>query len=95
MSEIWKSWWWENDYSYNGRYPVDWSKIPNRIRLSNGTTKTDKTTFTLEELVDAGYKVIKPLDLSDFNEETHDCSWTGTEWVLSQTYYPDTQDSDS
>ena len=95
MSEIWKSWWWDNGYSYKGRYPVDWNEIPDRIRLSNGNTKTDKTTFTLEELIDAGYKVIKPLDLSDFNEETHDYGWSGTEWQISQTYYPDTQDSDS
>jgi hypothetical protein len=39
-------------YSYNGRYPKE---LPNRIRLSDGSTRTDRTTFTAEEIVDAGY----------------------------------------
>ena len=29
-------------YSYEKQYPVTWDKIPNRIRLSDGNTKTDK-----------------------------------------------------
>jgi hypothetical protein len=46
-------------YSYKGGEP---GLIPGRIRLSNGLTRTDKTTFTEEEISDAGYTVapIKP-----------------------------------
>ena len=39
-------------YSYNGGYP---SSLPFRIRLSNGTTKTDPSTFSIDDLNDAGY----------------------------------------
>ena len=88
MNKVWKSWWWENDYSYDGQYPVDWSQIPHRIRLSNGNTKTDKTTFTLEELVDAGYKVVKPLKLDDFNEETHQLGYNNEDGYFIASIEP-------
>ena len=39
-------------YSKNGSYP---STIPFRIVLSNGNTRTDPSSFTPEELADAGY----------------------------------------
>ena len=39
-------------YSYNGEYPTD---IPERIRLSDGSTRTDSSTYTEEEIADAGY----------------------------------------
>jgi hypothetical protein len=39
-------------YSLNGAYP---KPLPKRIVLSNGTTRTDPTTFTPEEIADAGY----------------------------------------
>ena len=39
-------------YSYNGAYP---QTLPFRIRLSDGRTRTDPTSFTAEELADAGY----------------------------------------
>ena len=39
-------------YSYKSQYP---RPIPFRIRLSNGQTRTDPTTFTEQEIVDAGY----------------------------------------
>jgi hypothetical protein len=42
----------EGLYSYSGEEP---NVLPNRIRLSNGLTKTDRTTFTEEDLKDAGY----------------------------------------
>lgn len=42
----------EGLYSYRGEKP---EILPNRIRLSNGLTKTDRTTFTEEDLEDAGY----------------------------------------
>lgn len=39
-------------YTKNGSYP---QPIPFRIRLSDGSTRTDPSTFTEEEIVDAGY----------------------------------------
>lgn len=39
-------------YSYNRAYP---QPLPFRIRLSDGRTRTDPTTFTTEEIADAGY----------------------------------------
>lgn len=42
-------------YSKNGSYP---QPLPFRIRLSNGTTRTDSGTFTEEEIADAGYVAV-------------------------------------
>jgi len=42
-------------YSLNGNYP---STLPFRIRLSDGRTRTDPSTFTEEELTDAGYTAV-------------------------------------
>ena len=40
-------------YSYKTEYPS--SKISQRIRLSDGSTRTDSSTFTSDQLLDAGY----------------------------------------
>ena len=42
-------------YTKNGSYP---KLLPFRITLSNGLTRTDPTTFTPEEILDAGYIAI-------------------------------------
>jgi adenosyl cobinamide kinase/adenosyl cobinamide phosphate guanylyltransferase len=42
-------------YSLNNKYPTP---IPFRIFLSNGKTRTDPSTFTEEEIADAGYKAV-------------------------------------
>jgi len=39
-------------YSYQGNYP---QTLPFRIRLSNGSTRTDPSSFTLDEIQDAGF----------------------------------------
>lgn len=39
-------------YSLNGSLPEE---LPNRIRLSDGSTRTDRSTFTDEEIANAGY----------------------------------------
>lgn len=39
-------------YSFKGAYP---KQLPHRIFLSDGTTRTDATTFTEEEITDAGF----------------------------------------
>jgi len=63
-------------YSYKTEYPT--TEIPERIRLSNGSTRTDSSTFTSDELVDAGY--VEVSNPPDFNQETHKVIWNGTEW---------------
>lgn len=63
-------------YSYNGGYPAP---IPNRIRLSNGLTRTDSSTYTAEEIADAGYvQVADPPSVSYPNV----LEWTGTDWSV-------------
>ena len=42
----------EDLYSYKGQEP---KPIPEKIRLSNGNCRTDISSFTNEELLDAGY----------------------------------------
>lgn len=39
-------------YSHNGNKPAE---LPHRIRLSDGSTRTDRDTFTPEEIADAGF----------------------------------------
>ena len=63
-------------YSFNGEYPID--TLPHRIRLSDGSNRTDSSTFTSDELVDAGY--VEVPNPPDFNQETHKLVWSGTEW---------------
>jgi|TARA_R110000744_G_C19169063_1_gene541392 hypothetical protein len=79
-------------YSYKGLYPIEWCEIPNRIRLSNGDTRTSKEAFTEDELKDAGYAFtdIYP----NYNDETHYCDWNGTKWLILEYHYVDEQDSD-
>lgn len=63
-------------YSKNGSYPLP---IPFRIKLSDGRSRTDPSTFTAEEIIDAGYIQVEnpPVILS--NEVL---LWTGTNWLV-------------
>ena len=42
-------------YSYKQQYPTS---LPFRITLSDGRTRTDPSSFTEEELLDAGYTLV-------------------------------------
>jgi hypothetical protein len=64
-------------YSYKNNPPL---VLPDRIRLSNGITRTDRSTFTEEEILDAGY--VKANDKPDC-DESKVVEWSGTEWVIS------------
>jgi hypothetical protein len=63
-------------YSYKSQYPKE---IPFRIKLSNGMTRTDPSTFTTEEITDAGYTKVSDKPIADatqiveWNSET--VSW--------------------
>lgn len=62
-------------YSLNGEYP---RPLPNRIRLSSGETRT--TTFTAEEIANAGYTIVAdPPILSRYEV----LSWNGSEWAVT------------
>jgi hypothetical protein len=68
-------------YSYKNLYPINETELPDRIRLSSGMTRTDRTTFTAEELLDAGYvPVADPPDTS----VTEKLIWSGTDWEIVQ-----------
>ena len=62
-------------YSKNGSYP---NQLPFRIKLSNDLTRTDPSTFTPEEIADAGYITVEdpPASILD----TQILEWTGTDW---------------
>lgn len=64
-------------YSKDGSYP---NQIPFRIKLSNGLTRTDPSTFTPEETADAGYITVEdpPASIPD----TQILEWTGTNWNI-------------
>ena len=65
-------------YSINGDYPI--TTLPHRIRLPNGLTKTDSTTFTNSDLVSAGITTVA--DTPSYNTNTHKLVWNreNTEW---------------
>ena len=57
-------------YTKNGTFP---KPIPFRIVLSNGKTRTDPSTFTAEEIADAGF-----VEVSD--EPVYDSLTENLEW---------------
>ena len=63
-------------YTKNGEFPT---QLPNRIKLSDGRTRTDKTTFTAEELADAGYVAVDNPPVADYPNKLE---WTGTAWLV-------------
>jgi hypothetical protein len=69
-------------YSINGDYPT--TTLPHRIRLSNGLTKTDSTTFTNSDLVSAGITTVA--DTPSYNTNTHKLVWNReiTEWDVTE-----------
>lgn len=68
-------------YSFDRQFPITSSLIPNRIRLANGMTRTDKSTFTDEELVSARYIAVDAPPIPGANEEV---IWNGESWELHQ-----------
>jgi hypothetical protein len=64
-------------YTKDGLYP---KPIPERIRLSDGSTRTDSSTFTPEEIADAGFTLAP--DKPVITEYQH-LSWNGTAWVVT------------
>ena len=67
-------------YSINGEYPIE--TLPHRIRLSDGSTRTDSSTFTADELSSAGITTVS--DPPEYNADTHKLTWdtTDIEWEV-------------
>lgn len=65
-------------YSYLGQYPTE---LPNRIRLSNGMTRTDSSTFTEEEILDAGYISVGEPPVAEYPNVL---DWIDNEWVVRE-----------
>lgn len=67
-------------YSNKGAYPVD--TLPHRIILSDGSSRTDSSTFTNAELVNAGITTTTSPPTYDSN--THKLSWNGSDWQIDE-----------
>lgn len=65
-------------YSYRGNFPQQHG--PDRIRLSDGTTRTDLSTFTPEQLADAGYVMVE--DPPPYNNRTEKLEFVGGQWSI-------------
>lgn len=60
-------------YSYKGKKPT---KLPFRIRLDNGSTRTSLSELNVEELESLGF--VGPITKPEFNEDTQRIEWTGS-----------------
>ena len=63
-------------YSKNNGYP---QPLPQRLRLPSGETRTDPSTFTAEDLVNAGYVEAPPPPSVDYPNELN---WSGVDWLV-------------
>jgi hypothetical protein len=64
-------------YSYHNEYPINWEDFPDRIRMPDGSTKTDKSTFTEDDLNQAGWKKIE-------NPISYDSDKTRLHWEIKE-----------
>lgn len=64
-------------YSYNREWPAP---LPFRIRLDDGTTRTDPSTFTAEEIKAWGYA--GPYEIPKYKPRKQHLEWTGTEFLV-------------
>lgn len=69
-----------NLYSYQGQEPQE---LPDKIRLSGGRSRTDASTFTEEEIAEAGFT--GPYEKPDFDESIESQSWDSElkEWITT------------
>lgn len=67
-------------YSYKGEKPID--ELPFRIFLSDGSSRTDPSSFTEEEISDAGY--VKVGEEPSYDDGIQSLSWDkeNITWVL-------------
>ena len=63
-------------YSKDGGYPTE---LPHRIVLSDGRTRTDKTSFTAEEIADAGWVEVSDKPVVSYPKSV---VWNGSDWII-------------
>lgn len=63
-------------YTKDGSYP---KPIPERIRLSDGSTRTDSSTYTPEEIADAGFTLAPDKPVLTAMQRMY---WDGSQWVV-------------
>ena len=73
-----------NLYSYQGQEPQE---LPQRIRLSNGKTRTDSSSFTTEEISNAGFT--GPYERPEFDPEIETQEWNSELFNWVTTLIPD------
>ena len=54
--------------------------LPFRVTTSDGSTRTDPSTFTPEELAEWGY--VGPFEEPAFDPDTQVLEWNGTDYVV-------------
>ena len=64
-------------YSLNNQRPAP---LPHRIRMPDGFTRTDASTFTQEEIQAAGYS--GPYTEPSYNPSTEQLLWVNGEYVI-------------
>lgn len=62
-------------YTKDGSYP---QPIPHRIRMPNGSTRTDKDQISHQDMLDAGYTVAPNMPAGPKNEDH--ANWPVYEW---------------
>lgn len=72
-------------YSHNGNTPAP---LPNRIRLASGATRTDSSTFTQEEIEDAGYALAPEKPEVTYPNKLE---WSGNAWIVRPPNESETQ----
>ena len=67
-------------YSHQGQEPQE---LPERIRLSDGRSRTDSSTFTEEELANAGFT--GPYERPEYNSEIETQEWNSEseQWITT------------
>jgi hypothetical protein len=64
-------------YSHYAAIPAP---LPHRIRFADGSTRTDSTTFTPDELKRAGYS--GPFERPECNPKLETIDWDGTQFLV-------------
>jgi hypothetical protein len=70
-------------YSLNGSYPAP---LPFRIYMIDGASRTDPSTFTPEEISEAGYVEAPSQPTYDPSQKT--LGWDGVNWTLTDSVPP-------
>ncbi|WP_050743847.1 MULTISPECIES: DUF4376 domain-containing protein [unclassified Shinella] len=73
-------------YTRNGSYPA---ALPASITLSNGFIRTDPSSFTVDEIADAGY--VEAPAQPDYDPATEQLGWDGEVWTVT-TLPPPTEE---